>query len=142
MENAYNRHIFNASFPANLTSAPRDANAAPLCRPPCQLPAVPFLEKGSEGCWELIASQKLLARRVPRGLELLADCQARPTSSGLIKASYGFQAFFLPPPPFPFVLCNCHALQMALDEHTGFCSALLDTNAYSPFKTITRRGGE
>lgn len=100
VENAYNRHIFNASFPANLTSAPRDANAAPLCRPPCQLPAVPFLEKGSEGCWELIASQKLLARRVPRGLELLAVCQARPTSSDLIKASYGFQAFFLPPPPF------------------------------------------
>lgn len=74
--------------------------------PPCQLPAVPFLEKGSEGCWELIASQKLLARRVPRGLELLADCQARPTSSGLIKASYGFQAFFLLPPPPLFHLCS------------------------------------
>lgn len=67
----------------------------PTLPAPCQLPAVTSLEKGSEGCWELIASQKLRVRSVPRGLELLADCQARPTSPGLIKASYRFQAFFL-----------------------------------------------
>lgn len=39
VENAYNRHILNASFPANLTSAPRDAKAAHSASPlaSCQL---------------------------------------------------------------------------------------------------------
>lgn len=42
MENAYNSHILNASFPANLTSFPRDAKAAhsasPLPAASCYFP--------------------------------------------------------------------------------------------------------
>jgi hypothetical protein len=48
VENAYNRHILNPFFPANLTSVPRDAKAAHSASPlaSCQL-LLPW-KKGQE----------------------------------------------------------------------------------------------